>query len=226
MKIRNYVKAHPYTLFFLYIPVYVLWFCLVEHFIVGTYWVSYVPLDDAIPFVEQFVLAYVLWYPFLLGTAAYLYFADPDAFVRYAWSLVIGLSVSLLICSVFPNGQDLRPAQFPRDNFFTWLIGRLYSADTNTNVLPSMHVVGSFAASAALFDTDRLRRKPVIPACAAILGALIIASTVFIKQHSMLDIYAGFAVAVPIWLIIYRKRLFARKKAPAKQLCGEDAAGR
>ena len=49
----------------LYVPVYLIWFALAEHMVPTTdgCWVSYLPLDDKIPFLPGFILAYVLWYP-------------------------------------------------------------------------------------------------------------------------------------------------------------------
>ena len=79
----------------------------------------------------------------------------------------------------------------------------VYAADTNTNVLPSMHVIGCAALTLACFDAPRLRAKKLhlvmLP-----LGVLISASTVFVKQHSMLDVLVAIPVSVVLCLIVYR----------------------
>ena len=54
-------KKYRHCLLLLYIPVYAVWFILLEKHVTEHYWVSYVPLDDKIPFVPAFVLAYVMW---------------------------------------------------------------------------------------------------------------------------------------------------------------------
>ena len=62
--------------YLLYLPIYLLMFVAVEHLVVDNYWVSWCTLDDMIPFVRQFVLVYVLWYPLMLGTTLYLLLKD------------------------------------------------------------------------------------------------------------------------------------------------------
>ena len=90
----------------------------------------------------------------MAGTALFLIFYDGPAFRRYMWFLILGFSFTLIFNVVYPNGQDLRPdlSALGRENLFTTLIGMIYSADTNTNVCPSMHVIGSFAAMFGVLD--------------------------------------------------------------------------
>lgn len=188
--------------YLLYLPVYLLLFALVEHFIVDNYWVSWCTLDDQIPFVRQFVLLYVLWYPLMLGTALFLLCRDRRAFVRYARSAVIGLTACMLIFVLLPSGQELRPEAVPGSDLTAVLLRFIYAADTNTNVFPSMHVVGTLAAMVALFDsrcTSGAVRWGVMG-----LGVLINASTVLIKQHSVLDILGGIALYAVVYLLVYR----------------------
>lgn len=132
----------------------------------------------------------------------YLPFVNDDhSFRLYGWFIIIGFTGTLLFCLIFPNGQDLRPAEFANSNFFTWLVGRLYSADTNTNVIPSMHVLGCMAAVFGLFRsrcTPRWMKVSVI-----ILTVLINASTVFIKQHSILDVIIALAVSIVLYFVVF-----------------------
>ena len=202
---RRVLKAHPEYWYFLFIPGYLLGFFLMEHLVPSgcDYWVSWCPLDDRIPFCEWFVLPYCLWYPLLLGTGLLLMFRDVPGLRRYAWFMIAGFGFSILFCIHFPNGQDLRPDAFPRENFCTWLLGRIYAADTNTNVLPSMHVIGSAAAVIAVFRSvpNRRWRWPVL-----IVAVLVTVSTVLVKQHSVLDVLAAFVLCVPLWFLFYGKR--------------------
>ena len=86
---------------------------------------------------------------------------------------------------------------------------RIYAADTNTNVLPSMHVIGCAALTLACFDSEPLRRRHLqwvmLP-----LGLVISMSTVFVKQHSILDVFVAIPVCVILYFIIYH-RAFAKK---------------
>lgn len=205
MKLKERLKQNKHLLLVLLLPAYLVWFFLLEKAIGPDcdYWVSYIPLDDYIPFCEWFVIPYVLWYPFMAIVGMVALFKDVPAFKRYMWYWFSTFAISLIICMVFPNGQDLRPTEFARDNVLVDIVKILYASDTNTNVLPSMHVVGSIAAAVCVFDCKALK-SVFYKIGAVVLAALISISTVFIKQHSALDIFASIVVCIPTYLFIYK----------------------
>ena len=53
-KLKDFLHKRPSAWYMLYIPVYLLLFFIVEQLVPSTcdYWVSYLPLDDLIPFCE------------------------------------------------------------------------------------------------------------------------------------------------------------------------------
>jgi len=215
---------YRHALLALYFIVYVAWFCLVEQLITNDYTVIHIWIDDYIPFCEFFVVPYVLWYPFFAGVGIYLLFRDKYDFCRYMWAMMIGLSFCLALYLVFPNGQELRPEEFPRDNIFSRLVGRLYSADTNTNVFPSMHVYGTIAPVVAVIRHKGFEKRVWLKVCTVILGFLICLATVFIKQHSTLDLFGGAALYVPVYYLVYHKGGHGRLwKWPAEPLKKERA---
>ena len=189
----------------LWLPFYLLAFLLVEHLPQASYWSTQLTLDNAIPFCEWFVLFYCTWYPLLVAVGLYLLLRDAPAFRHYMAFLAVTFFASIVIWLLLPNGQDLRPQVFPRENFSTALVAALYCIDTNTNVFPSVHVVGSVGAALAVWDSPRLRAQPLLRWGVVLLAALICVSTLFIKQHAILDVVSGLvlslAVAVPLYLI-------------------------
>lgn len=189
---------------------YLVLFFVVEKLITTDYWVSYLPLDDKIPFCEYFIVPYCMWHPLLFLMTVYLAFYDVETFRKYMWFVLAGLVSAIVVCWIFPNGQDLRPAEFPRHNVFTWMVSRIYAADTNTNVCPSMHVIGCVGLVAACCESPGLRRRHLhwvmIP-----LGVLICISTVFVKQHSILDMFVAIPYSAVAWLISFQP--WKRKKA-------------
>lgn len=215
-------KKYRHALWALYIIAYLIAFFIVEKVVSSdsAYWVSYMKLDDMIPFCEYFVVFYVLWYPYMALTGLYLIFRDPDAFRRFMWFIMIGFTASIIFFFIFPNGQNLRPETFEHDNIFTSLIGSLYAADTNTNVLPSMHVIGSMATFFAFIDCKLLRKRKLLTFCSFVLAVMINLSTVFIKQHSFLDVIAGLVVSAVIYLIVY---VFIKRHMVKKALKKEAA---
>ena len=166
----------------------------------GRYWATQLPLDRLIPFQELFVIPYCLWYPLLVAVGLWLLFRDSAAFRRYMRFLAVTFFLSVLIWFLLPNGQDLRPAVMPRDNFFTHWVSDLYRIDTSTNVFPSVHVVGAVAAAWAVWDSahSRLLRWSTV-----LLAVPICLSTLFIKQHSLLDVAGGLVLACAVGAPLY-----------------------
>lgn len=205
-KAKIFIKENPYIWLALFYPAFVIAFFALEAYIPSpeNCLIIYTPLDDAIPFLEIFVIPYVLWYPYLaLTPIAMLIMRDSEGFKKHLYFMMLSFGFALVFCFLIPNAQSLRPDTMPRDNFLTKIVTALYNADTPTNVFPSMHVIGCIAGAAACLNCEKLRKlRPlwIIPA------VLISLSTVFIKQHSILDVLGAIAVCTPIWICIYRKR--------------------
>ena len=123
------------------------------------------------------------------------------------WFIAIAYTTATLFCFLVPNGQDLRPSVMPRDNFLTRLVAGLYAIDTNTNVFPSVHVVGSIGAAWAIWDCRRLRSHRALCWAVAVLAVLICLSTLFIKQHACLDVLGGLVLSLAVGLLVYHRSL-------------------
>lgn len=163
-------------------------------------------LDELIPFHEAFFIPYQLWMVCLLAMTLYTMLYDIPSFKKYIQFLIISFSISTVVYLVFPTCQNLRPTQFERDNILTRLVQMMYRVDTNTNVCPSEHVIGSLAFLAAAINTKSLR-KPLRLTVIAVLAVVISLSTVFLKQHSMVDVIAAIPVcAVAYWFCYLRKQ--------------------
>lgn len=191
----------------LWLPVYLLCFFLLERFITHGYWPTQLPADGLIPFCPFFVVFYCLWYPLLVTVGLYLLASDRPGFRRYMTFLCASFFLSLLIWFLVPNGQDLRPDLAGRTDFFSRWVAALYAIDTSTNVFPSVHVVGAIGAAWAVWDCGALRRRRWPGIAATVLAALICLSTVFIKQHSLLDAAGGAALAMAVGAVVYRRQL-------------------
>lgn len=191
-------KSYDHLWFSLILPAYLAAFFIEEKLItVGKYMV-HLPFDDVIPFCEWFAPFYVLWYPLLFSVGLYLMFRDANGFKKYMSFIGISFFTVVIIYAVFPNMQDLRPEYFKNNNILIQYIKFLYSIDTNVNVCPSVHVIGSLAAIFAVYNCESLKNK-YIKLFTVLTATMISVSTVFIKQHSVLDIL----IAVPYSFIIY-----------------------
>lgn len=202
-KISSFIKRYGHAWVFLYGFIYMPWFLYLERHVQRNYYVIHSPLDDFIPFVEYFVIPYYLWFAFMAVIIMYLFFTNKTGFYKAASFLIIGMTAFLIICTVFPNGLNLRPAVFVRDNFCVDLVRKLYQTDTPTNVLPSIHVFNTIGVLIAVNHSDRLRANKAVFISSYTLGILIIMSTVFLKQHSVTDVIAALALAGIIYPFVY-----------------------
>ena len=189
----------------LFWPFFGLMFLFLERFQPPrNYYPMHCPLDDLIPFCQWALIPYLFWFVYLTGTVLYTFFFDVKAFRRMMHFVILTYTVTLIAYILFPTCQNLRPASFSSDDLLTRMVVWLYAFDTNTNVCPSIHVIGSLAAMFALWDCKAFRR-PAWKAAFGIMALCISFSTVFIKQHSILDVLAAFIVCILGWRAVYQK---------------------
>lgn len=159
--------------------------------------IMYSPIDSMIPFNEWFLIPYLFWFLYIVLSLAYTLFYDVDTFKRLMYFIMITYSAALICYFFYPTVQFLRPTSFERQNILTEFMRWFYSYDTNTNVCPSVHVIGSIASTLGFVYAKGVS-KTVKVGC-HIMNVLICLSTVFLKQHSVIDIVA----ALPICLFAY-----------------------
>lgn len=171
-------------------------------------------LDDLIPFCEYFVVPYVLWYALIVVSLLYFALYNVENFKKLQIFIIATQVIAMIIYIFFPNRQDLRPEEFTRDNFFTDIVGLLYTVDTNTNVFPSLHVAYSIAIASVWFKEKSAAWYVKWLIC--IFCVLVCLSTAFIKQHSVLDGFASIIMCAGIEVVLfwnYYKNLFKKKCA-------------
>ena len=125
------------------------------------------------------------------------------AFRRMMRFVIVTYTAATVIYFIYPTQQLLRPEAFAHDNALTRAVAWFYTFDTNTNVCPSLHVIGSAAALFALRDGPRFRKRAWWQAASVILALCISLSTVFMKQHSILDVLCALPVCALGWWLCY-----------------------
>lgn len=213
-KIKQFLSKYKHSILILYFPLYMVWFLLLEKRADIPHYIIHCPLDDMIPFQEIFIIPYLLWFFYVAAVLVYLFFQTDylKDFYRCAAVLMLGMTTCLIIYTLFPNAQDLRPQAFPRDNALTRIIAALYQGDTSTNVCPSIHVYNSLAIHAGLSKSHYFLPEEKGNSAnyrgwklaSLILCILICLSTLFLKQHSVIDMACSIILFGIYYPLVYK----------------------
>ncbi|NNM29029.1 MAG: hypothetical protein HKO57_05870 [Akkermansiaceae bacterium] len=164
-----------------------------------------IPLDAHIPLVPVFVLAYLLVWFFplaLIAVVAWERGLDPAPFRRLSVELLALMLTCYALWIVFPVSVDLRveDSALERHGWLGELVGFNYGRASLWNACPSFHVAGPWLLCRALPPSHRAWRVIFWAAVAAIM-----ASTVLIRIHYLLDIVFGVAVAEVVHHLVRRR---------------------
>jgi membrane-associated phospholipid phosphatase len=96
------------------------------------------------------------------------------------------------------------------DGFAAWGLRFLYTADPVYNCFPSLHVAHSFVSALACY---RVHRK--LGVAGAVCATLVAVSTLFAKQHYLLDVLAGVGLAGVAYVLFLRN--FPRDRVPERE---------
>ena len=203
INIKELFDKYHHAWVFLYGFIYMPWFSWLEKHVTSNYFVIHSVFDDYIPFIEIFIIPYLLWFVYVSGTVLYFFFTDKQGFYRICTLLITGMTLFLIICTIFPNGLNLRPSTFARDNIFVDLVRFIYRADTSTNVLPSLHVYNSIGCYIAIRNSQKLRQYKWVQNGSLVLTVSIVLSTMFLKQHSVVDVIAAIVMIYFIYQFVY-----------------------
>lgn len=166
-----------------------------------------IPFDDLIPIIPVFAVIYLFSYVFWICGPIAVSLTKKRNFVNY----IVGLSLAYLIGFLFfvflPTCMDRSREGLmevaSRPGLFNWLLSIIYGADGSGmafNLFPSYHCLIS------LYCYLGVRKQPEISKgfriYSLIMTVLICLSTVFTKQHYVLDIAGGLGISLLCyWLV-------------------------
>jgi len=182
-----------------------LWFLYIESKIRVPVHYMYSPIDDLIPFVPAFIVPYYIWYLYQAIPMLIFYFTSPESFNKIMLYAILSFAAACIIYMLYPNGIRLRPRVLD-DSFFSRWVAFTYSKDSPVNSAPSIHVMMSIGMHLSLADYEPLRRHPWVIKGSRLLMVLICMSTVFVKQHSIIDVIMGCGISFILYLAIYRRK--------------------
>jgi membrane-associated phospholipid phosphatase len=165
-------------------------------------------LDNLIPFVPVFIIPYLIWYPFIFGMFVVFFLKDRTVYYRSLIALCAGLISCYLIYAAY---QTTVPRPFLHDaGWLTGLVKFVYATDKPFNCFPSIHVLTSYIVLKASYRCrfGRLARAAIFTTAWS-----IIISTLFVKQHALLDVAAAVILAEALVFAVKLPR-FDNRKAP------------
>ncbi len=156
-------------------------------------------IDNYIPFLSIFIYPYIFWYVMLTLVPYTLYNYNKKSFNRYYLTIAISIILVAIIYVLYPTTMN-RPL-LEVNSLSTFITELIYKADTPIrNCLPSMHCLISFVFIYSSLDTKEL---PIIHKILIVtLSTLVILSTVFIKQHVLIDVITAFIISLVLYLFV------------------------
>jgi membrane-associated phospholipid phosphatase len=161
-------------------------------------------VDQAIPFIKLFALPYSIWIIYIYVCLVYFFKKDINVYYRSLVTYTVCALVCYLIYSVFQTTVP-RPLIFG-DDPLSQLMRYIYNRDEPFNCFPSIHCFSSYMVMRMVW-TSSVRNKLNVTVITG-MSSLIILSTLFVKQHVIMDALAGFfLVEVVIAVIIVFERI-------------------
>lgn len=147
--------------------------------------------DKSLPFVKEWIYIYLICFAFWAVNYIMISRTEREHWYKFA----TGDYLSRLICGVFfillPT-TNVRP-EITRNGLSSILMRFVYTADPASNLFPSIHCLVSWMCFIGI------RKQKHIPVWykvfSAVFAVLVFASTQFTKQHYIIDVFAGAAIA-------------------------------
>ena len=136
------------------------------------------------PLIKEFVYIYNSWYPFVFFTSYLIYIKDKEDYKKFVYVMVIGILLSHLTFLLYPS-MVIRP-EIKVNNFTDLVLFLTYYFDTPAiNCIPSVHCLLCYISIYYIIINKKIALQIKIPI--VIYYILIILSTLFIKQHLLID---------------------------------------
>jgi len=156
-----------------------------------------------IPLIKSFVYFYDLWYPFIVLNTFIIYKYDRKLFSMLIATMVISTVMAHITFIIYPS-MVLRP-DIKVTGLTSWILDFTYRTDTPAiNCLPSMHCIYCFVTSYYIIKCNNINIKKRLPI--VIFSALIVLSTLFIKQHILEDVILAFIYVTIAVIVVHLLR--------------------
>jgi membrane-associated phospholipid phosphatase len=156
-----------------------------------------VGLDHLLPLRPTWALVYGSLYLFLILLPVLV--VRHEEHIRRTVRAYLLVWIAAYVCFLAYPTVAPRHDKIIGQGFGVWGLRFLYSADPPYNCFPSLHVAHSFVSA---FTCSRLHRGVGI--AAAVAASLVGLSTLYTKQHYVLDVTAGILLACIAYAVFLR----------------------
>ena len=166
-------------------------------------------IDDLIPVIPVFALIYLFSYIFWICGPISVSLTGKRNFVNYLSGLTLAYFIGFLIFTFYPTYMD-RAAEGLMDysgggGFFDGLLAIIYAADGSElafNLFPSYHCLISVYCYLGVRKREEVSKG--FRVYTLVMTILICLSTVFTKQHYIIDTFGGLAISILCYMLMQR----------------------
>ena len=158
------------------------------------------PIDKKIPDLPYFALIYVLWFPLIAIFPISLFKASKNLYELYVICWIIDIVISVIIYLAYPT-TCTRPKDLENIKG-GWMLKILYKFSyKGLNCSPSMHC--SISTLVLIFTLTASTMPINLRIIYSTTSLGIILSTLFTKQHVLIDLVNGVLLAMLIFLFVF-----------------------
>jgi membrane-associated phospholipid phosphatase len=163
--------------------------------------IHYLPeiIEAGVPLAPAWSLVYIGVHPFSVTPSLGL--TDAHLLRRHVIGQAAVVALSSLAWAAYPVAVHRVEMPAVPPDFGAWVLASIYGRDPIVNCLPSTHCAMALYTASALRRVDKR-----LGLWAAVTAAAIGASTLFTKEHYLVDVIAGYALGGAAALIAHRER--------------------
>jgi membrane-associated phospholipid phosphatase len=143
-----------------------------------------------------FAIPYLFYLPWLWVVIFYSWLKN-KSFHKLAYSVIIIEAIAYCVYLTFQTYIPREP--IISNDIFSWVLRFIYNYDQPYNALPSLHA--ALSTSIASYFICRKSRWSLVSVSIAIV---IIASTLLVKQHFVMDAVSGIILGAVVTLVVFK----------------------
>ena len=159
-------------------------------------------VDDKIPLIPFFIIFYSIWYPYLFVVFYFIFQKDKDKFKSLIKKYILCAVIADLCFVIYPTMVS-RPEVNGFNSLVSLMLYITYISDIPVNCFPSLHC--TFALLVMYAVTFDKNMNKVFRILVGIISPLICLSTIFVKQHSIIDVVGALFLSCIVYVDFKKK---------------------